>query len=167
MKFLLAAALTFACFATAMAQEPSYTSDDEMALQQCIEAVNDTNNSKEPTDTASMHDCIGAASGLCQDVPGGDSTQGMTACNQREQAWWDQYLNSNYADLQASLEPAVFDSLKTAQRAWLKFRDADCAFADALWQGGTIRSVMASACMMNATATRAVELANTLNETSH
>jgi uncharacterized protein YecT (DUF1311 family) len=71
-------------------------------------------------------------------------------------------LNSNYADLQSSLEPDVFDSLKSAQRAWLKYRDAKCAFVDALWQGGTIRQVMSSSCMMDATATRAIELGDAL-----
>jgi uncharacterized protein YecT (DUF1311 family) len=163
MKFLLAAALTLACLAPAMAQEPSYTSDDETTLQQCIETVNDINGDDDATDSAKMSDCIGTASNLCQEAPGGSSTMGMVECNQREQAWWDEYLNSNYDSLQSSLEPAVFDTLKTAQRAWLKYRDAKCAFVDALWQGGTIRQVMSSSCMMDATATRAIELGEALS----
>lgn len=163
MRFLLAAALALACLSPAVAQQPSYTSEDETTLQQCIETVNDINSSDEPTDTASMHDCIGAASGICQQAPGGASTMGIVACNQREQAWWDQYLNSNYADLQSSLEAPVFDSLRTAQRAWLKYRDAKCAFVDALWQDGTIRQVMSSSCLMDATATRAIELGEALS----
>jgi uncharacterized protein YecT (DUF1311 family) len=163
MKLLLAAALTLACLGPAVAQEPSYTSEDETTLQQCVETVNDINGDDDPTDSAKMSNCIGTASNLCQEAPGGASTPGIVACNQREQAWWDQYLNSNYADLQSSLEPAVFDSLKTAQRAWLKYRDAKCAFVDALWSGGTIRAVMASSCMMDATATRAIELGEALS----
>ncbi len=162
MKLLLAACLTLACLAPAAGQEIAYTSDDETALQQCIEAVNDTNSGDAPTDTASMRDCIGSASGLCQEAPGGSSTIGMVECNQREQAWWDMQLNSNYADLQSSLEPAVFDTLKSAQRAWLKYRDAKCAFVDALWSGGTIRQVMSSSCLMDATASRAIELGEAL-----
>ena len=164
MKLLLAAVLTFALLVPASAQDAAYTQDDEMALQQCFESVNDINNSAEPTDTVSLHDCIGAASGLCQAVPGGDSTAGMVDCNRREQAWWDMQLNSYYEELQTSLEPAVFDSLKAAQRAWIPYRDAKCAFVDRLWAGGTIHSVMASSCMLDATATRAIELSTALDE---
>jgi uncharacterized protein YecT (DUF1311 family) len=163
MKLLLAALMTIAGLSPALAQDPAYTSDDEIALQQCIEAVNDTNSSGDPADSASLRDCIGAASGLCQEAPGGSSTLGMVACDQREQAWWDMTLNSNYAELQSSLEPDVFDSLKLAQRAWLKYRDAKCAFVGELWAGGTIASVMVSSCMMDATATRAIELGEALN----
>lgn len=86
------------------------------------------------------------------------------ACNQREQAWWDQYLNSNYDSLQSALDPAVFDTLKVAQRAWVKYRDAKCAFADALAQGGTIRQIASSSCMMETTGSRAAELADVLTE---
>ena len=163
MKLLLATCLCLplACLAPAAAVEPAYTSDDEMTLQQCFEAVNDT-NSAENTDTVSLHDCIGAASGICQGIPGGDSTQGMVACNQREEAWWDAQLNTYYDQLQSNLEPDVAESLKLAQRAWLKYRDAKCTFVDQLWRDGTIHSVMASYCTMDATATRALELGDSL-----
>jgi uncharacterized protein YecT (DUF1311 family) len=163
MKLLLAGLLAFALAVPAHAQEPAYTNDDEMALQQCVEAVNDT-NSMENTDTVSLHDCIGAATGICQEVPGGDSTQGMAQCNRREQAWWDMMLNSYYADLQGKLEPKVLDSLKLAQRAWIKYRDAKCQFAYDLWADGTISSVVLSYCLMETTATRAIELGDALSE---
>jgi uncharacterized protein YecT (DUF1311 family) len=163
MKLLLAGLLALALAIPTAAQEPAYTNDDEMALQQCFEAVNDT-NSTDNTDTVSLHDCIGAASGICQEVPGGDSTQGIAQCNQREQAWWDMMLNGYYADLQGTLEPKVLDSLKLAQRAWIKYRDAKCQFAYDLWADGTISVDVLSYCLMETTATRAIELGDALSE---
>lgn len=163
MKLLLAGLFAITLASSAWAQDAAYTPEDETALQQCFEAVNDT-NSTENTDTASLHDCIGAATGLCQAVPGGDSTQGMAECNRREQAWWDMTLNGYYADLQGTLEPKVLDSLKLAQRAWIKYRDAKCQFEYDLWAEGTTSVVVNSYCMLETTATRTIELGNALTE---
>jgi uncharacterized protein YecT (DUF1311 family) len=163
MKLLLAGLFAIVLAASASAQDAAYTSDDETALQQCVEAVNDT-NSAENTDTAGQLDCIGAATGLCQSVPGGNSTQGMAECNRREQAWWDMTLNAHYGELQGTLEPDLLESLKLAQRAWIKYRDAKCQFAYDLWAEGTISLVVNSYCMMETTATRAIELGDALTE---
>jgi uncharacterized protein YecT (DUF1311 family) len=164
MKLLLAALLTLACLAPTFANEPGYTPADEQAMQLCVETVNDINNDPNPGDTVTLAECISAASGLCQEAPEGSSTQGIVACNQREQAWWDEYLNSMYDSLHASLEPDVFETLKGAQLAWIAYRDAKCAFVDALNKGGTIRQVMSSQCLMDTTATRAIELADAVSE---
>jgi uncharacterized protein YecT (DUF1311 family) len=43
------------------------------------------------------------------------------------------------------------------QRAWLKFRDANCAFYDDP-DGGTLARVLSNECMMTQTAQRAQEL---------
>ena len=161
MKLLLASLIALAFIAPAFAQDATYTHDDELALQQCIEAIRDTNNT-DYTEATNQQDCIGAAAGLCQEKAENSSTQGMVDCNQREQAWWDAQLNTYYDELQSSLEPDVAESLKLAQRAWLKYRDAKCAFVDQLWRGGTVHAVMASACVMDATATRALELGDAL-----
>lgn len=163
MKLLLAGLFALALATPATAQETGYMPEDETALQQCVEAVNDTNTA-ENTDTASLHDCIGAATNLCQAIPGGDSTQGMADCNRREQAWWDMTLNGYYGDLKGTLEPDVQESLKLAQRAWITYRDAKCKFTYDLWADGTISVVFYSYCMMETTATRAIELGDMLTE---
>ncbi|NEX92642.1 lysozyme inhibitor LprI family protein [Caulobacter sp. 17J65-9] len=43
----------------------------------------------------------------------------------------DRALNATYQTLIRRLRPADQASLRAAQRAWIAFRDADCAFGDA------------------------------------
>ena len=136
---------------------PVFTGDDEMNLQQCIEAVNDT-LSAEPDSQSSLTECIGVASNACQAEPEGSSTQGIIACNQREASWWDQYLNGAYEPAETMLEPAAFTSLKTAQRAWLKFRDAECSFEYERYGDSSMRNIAQTGCMMTQTAQRAIDL---------
>ena len=47
--------------------------------------------------------------------------------------------------------------LQEAQRSWINYRDANCAFYDDP-DGGTLARVNANSCMMTATADRANEL---------
>lgn len=57
----------------------------------------------------------------------------------------------------AQLSPARNKELQAAQRAWIKFRDANCNFyADP--EGGTMATVSSNDCFMLATASRAKEL---------
>ncbi|WP_172839506.1 lysozyme inhibitor LprI family protein [Sulfitobacter alexandrii] len=105
-------------------------------------------------------DCLGAASNACQDQ-GFDTTQGITQCIQAETAVWDDLLNAEYKSTRAALadqDAALPDTLLTAQRAWIAFRDAECALDYARWQGGSIRSVVFANCMMVMTARRTLEL---------
>jgi len=131
------------------------TTDDEIQMQQCIETVHDIQSSGE---NVSLRECIGAASRVCMDQPGGSSTVGMSECTMRENAWWDQYLNFLYQDLKDSLTTEQFTKLRDAQRAWIKFRDTDCDFNYEYWKEGTIRSTFYTSCVLDKTATRAIEL---------
>ncbi|QFT60297.1 hypothetical protein FIU94_15825 [Sulfitobacter sp. THAF37] len=104
--------------------------------------------------------CLGAASNACQDQ-GFDTTQGISQCIQAETAVWDDLLNTEYKSTRAHLEAqdaGLKDQLLTAQRAWIAFRDAECALDYARWQGGSIRSVVFANCMMVMTARRTLEL---------
>lgn len=105
-------------------------------------------------------DCLGAASNSCQDQ-GFDTTMGMTQCIQAETAVWDTMLNEQYKSTRTVLgaqNPALKDNLLAAQRAWIAFRDAECALAYARWQDGSIRSIVHANCMMVMTARRTLEL---------
>lgn len=42
----------------------------------------------------------------------------------------DQELNSQHSKLSKSLDPGNKSNLVTAQRLWVKFRDADCMFSE-------------------------------------
>lgn len=112
--------------------------------------------------------CLGQASGQCQERPGGSTTIGITECIQAETAMWDVILNEEYKWTQMANETADeqglsqvmdrTDALRDAQRAWIAFRDADCAARYAMWQDGTIRSIVAANCHLTMTAGRAIEL---------
>ena len=92
----------------------------------------------------------------CLDKSGG-TTMGMTECITTETQRQDARLNKAYKALMAELPSLRKKQLQEAQRAWIKFRDTNCAFYDDP-DGGTLARVNANACMMTATAERASEL---------
>ncbi len=105
--------------------------------------------------------CLGSASDACQtSTPEGQTTIGIAACIGAETAAWDALLNREFRatrDAHAG-SAGVADRLVAAQRAWIAFRDADCALAHARWADGSIRGVVAANCLMEMTARRALEL---------
>src|SRR6266496_765235 len=63
----------------------------------------------------------------------------MNECQDREYKKVDAALNTVYKQLMAKIDDeGERASLKTAQLAWIKFRDADCEFESYLNKGGTI-----------------------------
>lgn len=92
----------------------------------------------------------------CNDKAGG-VTAGMIDCITAEHKRQDARLNAAYKALMADLPPARKTPLQEAQRAWIKFRDANCNFyLDP--DGGSLARVQANDCMMTTTASRALEL---------
>ncbi|WP_341366737.1 lysozyme inhibitor LprI family protein [Yoonia sp. BS5-3] len=113
--------------------------------------------------------CIGAAAEMCMErSEGGYTTVGMASCVSSETAIWDELLNTVYGDLRADMGALDADdtnagrsrveALRDAQRAWIAFRDADCAFNWAIFQEGTMRSLVSTGCMLDMTADRVLEL---------
>lgn len=111
--------------------------------------------------------CIGQASNACQ-MQGNTTTQDIAECIQAETQVWDALLNTEYKALRADLRSRnntvsgnqldLNEQLLTAQRAWIAYRDAECSFAYARWQDGSIRSVVHANCLMVMTARRTIEL---------
>ena len=95
---------------------------------------------------------------VCMDKADG-VTQNMVECIDAEIKRQDARLNKAYKALVADLNPERKKQLLEAQRAWLKFRDTNCAFYFDP-EGGTIARVQAVDCMMTMTASRAKELEN-------
>ena len=95
---------------------------------------------------------------VCMDKADG-VTQHMVECIDAETKRQDARLNKAYKALLADLNPERKKQLLEAQRAWLKFRDTNCAFYFDP-EGGTIARVQAVDCMMTMTASRAKELEN-------
>jgi len=91
----------------------------------------------------------------CLAAPSGQSTAGMVNCVGAELKAQDARLNRAYQDAMKRMTlPRQKAALQKAQRAWIAFRDADCASRlDADW--GTISQVEAADCRLDHTARRA------------
>lgn len=94
--------------------------------------------------------------GTCIDKSGG-VTMDMIECIGAETQRQDARLNKAYKALTTSLTPERRRPLQEAQRAWIKFRDANCGFYHDP-DGGSMARVSANDCMMTMTASRAREL---------
>ena len=91
----------------------------------------------------------------CLASPDGQSTIGMIQCAAGELKLQDARLNRVYQEAMKRLDlPRQRTALKKAQRAWIAYRDADCASVyDPDW--GTLARIEANACMLDHTARRA------------
>jgi uncharacterized protein YecT (DUF1311 family) len=74
---------------------------------------------------AAAQDQIDDAERACLNAAGESSETGMLACMATAYEKWDAKLNTAYQGLRKRLLPEASVSLRTAQRAWLKYRDAD------------------------------------------
>jgi len=79
----------------------------------------------------------------------------MVECLKAKTAAWDKRLNVAYQKALQDAQPAQGDQLRTAQRLWVQYRDANC-----LYYGmgeGTIARLDAGECMRSMTEARARE----------
>ena len=84
-------------------------------------------------------------------------TTAMRECNVQELRYQDGLLNRNYKVLMSRLSPVKKEELKRAQRLWIKYRNANCAFYVGL-TGGTMDIVNIGSCHVEMTARRVEEL---------
>jgi uncharacterized protein YecT (DUF1311 family) len=93
----------------------------------------------------------------CLAAPSGQSTMGMIDCTGAELQVQDARLNTTYRKTMASLNARQKAKLQAAQRAWVAFRDAECAsYEDDDW--GTLSRINASACVLHMTVQRTMDL---------
>ena len=87
------------------------------------------------------------------------NTYQMVECLKAKTAQWDKRMNVAY---QQALKDAAGDKqreqLRTAQRLWIQYRDANCLYYDL--GEGTIARLDAGECMRSMTEIRAKELEN-------
>jgi uncharacterized protein YecT (DUF1311 family) len=83
-------------------------------------------------------------------------TSGMASCGADEIAAQDAKLNSTYQLVMQKLEKPQRDDLRTAQRAWIKFRDTKCQSESN--SGGTMDILNGQGCILDATIRRTIEL---------
>lgn len=87
-----------------------------------------------------------------------DTSEGVTGtildCIAREHARQDRRLNQAYRATLAALPAARRRALTAAQRAWLGFRDAECAYVGDP-EGGQAADIARNECVLRMTAERA------------
>ena len=88
----------------------------------------------------------------------------MNICWGKEYKAADAQLNAAFREFVSKLNPEETAQLKTAQLAWIKFRDANCEFVADQYKGGSIRPMIAAMCLADVTSTRARELKAHMNE---
>jgi uncharacterized protein YecT (DUF1311 family) len=114
-----------------------------------------------PTDLAPP--CLGQMSTACVTQDGRDILE-VASCIDGETAEWDVLLNVTYRDLLDHLRrdavegEGVDHALVDAQRAWIAYRDAECALTYARSNDRTLSPIGRANCLLVFTARRALEL---------
>lgn len=122
--------------------------------------------------------CVGEAASFCMETTeGGHSTFGAMDCILKEGDVWDERLNIAYQearkfaqvmdedDLEFFPEYAIrADQVLQAQRAWITYRDANCAMQHGLWGSGSMRQISGADCLLQMTALRTFELRDYVRE---
>lgn len=84
-----------------------------------------------------------------------NTTVDMEQCAQSQYTAADQALNQAYKALTRRVtQPAAKAKLITAQKAWIAYRDADCAAQYQLYEGGSMRNVVLLGCKRQRTEER-------------
>ncbi|ENY71907.1 lysozyme inhibitor LprI family protein [Aeromonas diversa] len=78
----------------------------------------------------------------------------MNICAMQDYARADAALNAAYKKLVSTLDKAQLGRLKTAQRAWIGFRDAQCDYEAGAYEGGSIAPLIHSGCLSTLTEQR-------------
>ncbi|MDX8127989.1 DUF1311 domain-containing protein [Methylomonas sp. LW13] len=87
----------------------------------------------------------------------GGVTNELLGCISTETEIQDARLNKAYKSAMTGIEKQRVKALQEAQRAWLKYRDANCGFyADP--DGGTSAAINSNECIVSETGNRAKEL---------
>ena len=113
-----------------------------LATSTALLAASETDMSKQYTT------CMDKSNGVNPD---------MIDCILAETKQQDARLNENYKRLMSKLSEERKKALLEAQRAWIRFRDANCTFWDDP-AGGQSAAVTAKECILTMTADRASEL---------
>lgn len=101
--------------------------------------------------------CIGKVSEPCVKEHPKEVPSDVIACYAREQAVWDDILNTSYQSLRKALDEDQQVKLREMQRAWITSRDKNCAFLYDYFQG-SMANPMIAACQSRATGMQALYL---------
>jgi|SRR5215469_16431728 len=86
------------------------------------------------------------------------TTAAMHACEGKRYEAAQRELNSAYQALMGHLDAARKEKLRVAQRAWLRYRDANADFQASLTEGGTLAPLLKIGSLTEMTKARTAEL---------
>jgi uncharacterized protein YecT (DUF1311 family) len=98
------------------------------------------------------------ASASREDCPKAVTTSAMRACENARYDAAEHELNTAYQSLLQHLDSGQKQKLRAAQRAWIRFRDANAEFQSSLVQGGTLAPLIKIGSLTEMTSARASEL---------
>jgi uncharacterized protein YecT (DUF1311 family) len=107
--------------------------------------------------------CVGVVSEPCAKDEGSMTSRQVIDCEAREQAVWNAILNDSFRRLLAKLDEDQQLKLRDMQRAWMAYRDKNCAFLYDYFQG-TMANPMIAACTSRATGMQALYLLGFAND---
>ena len=105
--------------------------------------------------------CIPATLAAQDDHPSCDEARtqaDMTMCAAMAYARADTALNQTYRQVLDGIDSARKETLREAQRAWIRMRDADCELENAEFEGGSIHPMLFALCQAHATRLRTGQL---------
>jgi len=134
---------------------PDPTASERAFVASCL--------AKHADSASARKTCVGVDLGAClglDDAPKTLKTNGFghpRDCAAIERQIWDGWLNRWYGEALKKIPAPAVDKLKAAQRAWIAWRDADCAVDSELhaWPLGDDNE---ETCLMEDTASRALDL---------
>lgn len=88
------------------------------------------------------------------------TTAGMVSLGSISYEKWDDALNKIYGELKNQLSQNEMETLKVAQRSWVKYRDEQAQMAADEYKGGSLSSVEYAFTLANLTKERCYELIN-------
>lgn len=88
----------------------------------------------------------------------------MNICAGKDYERDDARLNKTYKELVAKLEKSRREKIKEIQIVWIKYRDLQCDFDSAGYEGGTMYSLVRSTCLSQMTQQRTKDLKAMLEE---
>ncbi|TPI35310.1 DUF1311 domain-containing protein [Mesorhizobium sp. B3-1-6] len=105
-----------------------------------------------------------APAAFAEDCDRNDDSQSMlNICADADYQAADAKLNATYKGLVGDNDQKANKLLQTAQRAWIAFRDAECAYSTADSEGGSIQPMEVSECLTELTNQRIKQLTSDAN----
>lgn len=104
-----------------------------------------------------------AAYAQAVDCADAETQVAMNLCADRSFKAADAELNRTYKALEQKVTTPGLAKLKAAQRAWIAYRDAQCAFEGAGTEDGSVHAMVVSSCREGLTRAQTRQLARQLN----